>query len=390
MKVFVLVSRIPWPLEKGDKLRAWHQVRELSQEHEVMLCCLSDRAPHPEAMKQLKTICSEVVFVPLHRLNIALRLVRAVFSNRPFQVHYFYQRAAARMVEQHIAHFKPAHIYCQLVRCSEYVKHIHHIPKTLDYMDAFSKGMERLALQSPRLMRSLRMAEAKRLLRYENLIFDYFNHHTIISNQDRDLIYHPNRKSIAVVPNGVDTAYFHPDHRRAANPTIVFTGNMSYPPNIDSAEQLAQTILPLVRKQLPQTQLILAGADPHARVEALAQHEGVEVTGWVEDIRDAYRRGWVFAAPLRIGTGLQNKLLEAMSMALPCVTTKMANNALGAPSNEAILVHDHPADQAEAIIKLLTNPELRQQMGEHARDFVTNHYSWEGVTRKLTKIIAID
>lgn len=387
MKVFVLVSRVPWPLEKGDKLRAWHQVRELSKRHEVFLCCLTDEPVHRDAVKHLETIAKHVAVVKLSRVKIIVRLAWALFSSRPFQVHYFFQRAAARMVTKHLTDFAPNHIYCQLVRCSEYVKHVHHIPKTLDYMDAFNKGMERLAAQSTRFMKRIRQIEAERLVRYENLIFDYFDHHTIISEQDRALIYHPQRKRIVVVRNGVDTDFFTHHAATATRKVVVFTGNMSYPPNIDSAELLAREVMPLVRKRHPDALLLLAGADPHQRVRDLAEANHVEVTGWLDDIRQAYQRGMVFAAPLRIGTGLQNKLLEAMSMQLPCITTTLANNALKAPVGDVILVADHPAGQAEAIVQLIDHESDRRRLSSAGRAFVEANYSWEGACAKLINLI---
>ena len=386
-RVFVLLSRVPWPLEKGDKLRAWHQLVELSKRCELAVFCLSDAPVSDEAVAQLQTVSSHVHVFRLRRMSIAWRMFLALFSTRPFQVHYFYQRAAARKVEAAIQAFAPDHIYCQLIRCSEYVKHIHHIPKTLDYMDAFNKGMERRASQSRGVFRWFLLTESQRLVRYENLIFDYFDHHTIISEQDQKLIYHPERKKIAVIPNGVDTGYFGYQATLTSDPVVVFTGNMGYPPNVDTAERLAKDVFPLIRKRVPNAKLLLAGADPSARVKALAQLEGVEVTGWLNDIRTAYHAGTVFAAPLRIGTGLQNKLLEAMAMGLPCVTTTLANNALQAVHNESVVIADDTEAHANAIVRLLNDPDERERIRQNGCQFVKEHYSWQETTRKLMHLM---
>ncbi len=385
--IFIMLSRVPWPLEKGDKLRAWHQLVELSKTCELSVFCLSDTAVSSEAIEQLRSIAAEVNVFRLRRMVIVWRMFLALFSSRPFQVHYFYQRRAARKAKAAIDRFAPDRIYCQLIRCSEYVKHIHHIPKTLDYMDAFNKGMERRAAHSRGVFRWLLLAESQRLVRYENLIFDYFDHHTIISEQDQKLIYHPERKKIAVIPNGVDTEYFGYQAVLSTEPVVVFTGNMGYPPNVDTAERLAREVFPLVRQRIPEAQLVLAGADPSARVKELANLEGVEVTGWLNDIRTAYRRGSVFAAPLRIGTGLQNKLLEAMSMGIPCVTTTLANNALQAQDKVSVVIADSSEAHAEAIVELLINHEKRECIRKNGRQFVKDHYSWHETTRKLMHLM---
>lgn len=385
MKIAMVLSRIPWPLEKGDKLRAFHQARCLAKEHEVHLFCLHSAPPSPVAKETLEAFCASVTFIPLSPLKRLIRMVLALGSSRPFQVHYFYQRAAARMLKKHLTALAPDHIYCQLIRCSEYVKDLHHVPKTLDYMDAFNKGMERLAQQGPWYYRPFWRSESRRLVRYENLIFDYFDGHCIISRQDRDLIYHPKRKNIAVIPNGVDTTFFAPIDLPPSY-EVVFTGNMNYPPNIDSAEILAKQVMPIVREHIPEAKLLLAGADPHPRVSALIS-EHVEVSGWVEDIRLSYAAGKVFAAPLRIGTGLQNKLLEAMSMGLPCVTTQLANNALGAEAGREILLADSVQEHAKAIVDLLQSEPLAKALAQRGRQFVQVRYSWDGASEILIQLM---
>src|SRR5688572_4756979 len=191
MKIFVLLSRIPYPLEKGDKLRAWHQIKELSESHDIYLACLNDTKIHPDAEKKLKEFCKDVRFFSLNKIGIGFRLFAGLFTNTPFQVHYFHSRNIHQRIRKYIDEVKPDHIFAQLIRVSEYVENIHHIPKTLDYMDAFSKGMDRRIAKSGGIQKIFLKKEAKRLLEYENLIFDYFENKTIISEQDRALIYHP-------------------------------------------------------------------------------------------------------------------------------------------------------------------------------------------------------
>lgn len=247
--------------------------------------------------------------------------------------------------------------------------------------------MERLAERSTGWKKVVWQMESRRLVRYENIIFDYFDCHTIISAQDRDLIYHPQRKKIAVIPNGVDTAFFSRNSRPTDEKVVVFTGNMSYPPNIDTAERLATKILPLLLRQHPDARLLLAGASPHPRVSALAKIPEVTVTGWIDDIREGYLRGMVFAAPLRIGTGLQNKLLEAMSMEVPCVTSSLANNALGATPNVELFVCDTDEAFADALVKIIDEPQLRERLSRDGRSFVQANYSWTNACQKLSDLM---
>ncbi|NQX92031.1 MAG: glycosyltransferase [Flavobacteriales bacterium] len=228
--------------------------------------------------------------------------------------------------------------------------------------------------------------EQQRLVNYENLIYDYFDHHTIISEQDRRFIYHSQRDKIAVIRNGVDKDYFEKKDAVIEHPVLLFTGNMSYPPNIDCAVFLAKEVFPIIQKSNPEVELRLAGASPHPDVAALATDK-VIVTGWVEDIREEYSKAQVFLAPMRIGTGLQNKLLEAMSMEIPCITSSLANNALGATDQENIVLASQAEEVAEAVLKLLKEPQSAKHIAIAGKKYVEENFTWESTVKELEKII---
>jgi glycosyltransferase involved in cell wall biosynthesis len=163
---------------------------------------------------------------------------------------------------------------------------------------------------------------------------------------------------------------------------------MSYHPNVDAAVFLAEEILPLVRQTYPKARLLVAGTTPAPRVQALAS-ESVTISGWVADIRDAYAAARVFVAPMRVGTGLQNKLLEAMAMRRPCVTTSLANNALRGHSGHDLLVGESAAELAAHICTLLTNAETAARLAVRGRAFVQEQYNWEAATNQLRALFAL-
>ena len=199
------------------------------------------------------------------------------------------------------------------------------------------------------------------------------------------MIPHNDKDKIAVVINGVDTDFFKPI-KMEKEYDLVFTGNMGYPPNVNASLYLVKEILPLVRKQKPEITLTLAGASPHPDVKAL-ESNNVHVTGWVEDIREYYAKARIFIAPMQIGTGLQNKLLEAMAMKIPSITSPLANQALEAEPGKEILVGDSPEEFADYIIKLLDDKKLSEKLADNGFSFVQNNYNWESATEKLEKII---
>ena len=384
MKIFVLLSRFPYPLDKGDKLRAYYQIKELSAFHEIHLCCLDDNNIPGEHLKQLESFCKSVTVIKLRKWQIALNLFIGLFSSLPFQVWYFYQGHAHRKIKQQIKNIQPDHIYCQLLRTSEYVKHEHAIPKTLDYMDTFSKGMER-RIEHSGWKKPFIKAEFQRLKKYENLIFEYFENKTIISKQDQEFIFHPNRAKIAVIPNGIDLSKFTP-LQIDKQYDLVFVGNMRYAPNIESALFIVNEILPLLLKEKPDITILLSGSSPTKAVLELAS-KNVTVSGWIDDIRESYAKGRIFFAPLNIGTGLQNKLLEAMAMGIPCVTSSLANNALKASDKKEILIGSTPEAYKLLILNLLSDPEKSNSIAAAGKKYVENTFNWTGSTQKLMQLI---
>ncbi|HAW52677.1 MAG TPA: hypothetical protein DCX54_10180, partial [Flavobacteriales bacterium] len=208
---------------------------------------------------------------------------------------------------------------------------------------------------------------------------------TVISASDRNLIFHYNNQDIVILPNGIDKSYFVPQ-QKATNFELLFTGNMSYPPNVQSAVYLVRKIMPLVWKELPDCRLLISGANPVSSVKSLAS-DLVTVRPWIDDIRTSYAESQVFIAPMLIGSGMQNKLLEAMSMKLPCITSELANRALGADNGEAILVGRNEREYADFILELLKNPERARDVAEKGYSFVTQTFDWSKSNEQILHLI---
>lgn len=378
-----MLSRFPYPLEKGDKLRAFHQIKELSKTYSITLIATTDSSVKKESIEQLRKYCTTIYIFRLNKISIAFNVLFQLFTNKPFQTGYFYSSKNNARIKSILKELKPDHILCQLIRVSEFVKHYHNCPKTLDYMDALSKGIERRIEKAPFYSKWIFRSEAKRLTIYERQIFDYFEHHVIISEQDRELILHPKRKEIKCIPNGVDFSFFEKTEV-IQDKDLVFVGNMSYPPNIEAAHYIANEILPLLNSGIKTHSFLISGADPHTSIIRLAKtNPNVEMTGWVDDIRTSYARGKIFIAPMMIGTGMQNKLIEAMAMGIPCITTPLANNAINAVHNESIIVAQEKEEFVSAIQKLLCDDEYYSKIAEGGRKLVMVNFNWEKTTKRL-------
>lgn len=380
MKIFVLLPRIPWPLEKGDKLRAYNQIKQLSNDNEVVLCALNTdkNANKEEAYKALQPYCISVTFIDINKISILFNIIKAFLKGLPIQCGYFYNSKAHKIVHNLIEKNKPDMLFGQLLRVAEYLR-FEKTAKTIDYQDVFSMGMKRRADIAPFYLKPIFNMEYNRLRRYEHDILDDFDVKTIISIQDRDDIDHTKKEEILIVPNGVDHEYYSPQQQEKKY-DIVFTGNMAYAPNVNAVEYLSNHILPLVWEKLPNTKMYIAGATPDPRVKKVAS-ERIIISGWLDDMRDAYAQSKIFIAPMRIGTGLQNKLLEAMSMRLPCITTSLANGSLHAEDGKEILVGDNEQELAKHIITLLTDKEKAESVAQNGYDFVHRVYDWGEATK---------
>ena len=386
MKVLVVLPRFPYPLEKGDKLRAYHQLRVLSRYHELYVVTLCEHLPSEESLAKIRPFCQELHVVKLTWTSRLWHSAGALFKGLPFQCGYFYNRKAQRIINELVARVNPDRIFCQLIRVAEYVKHF-NIRKIIDYQDVLSKGMQRRALSAPFWKRWFFKAEFRRLCRYEAEVFSLFDEKVIITEVDRDLIPHEQSRQIHVVANGVDFDYY--QHRDCEkNYDLIFAGNMSYAPNVEAANYLVREVMPLLWQEFPDLTVALCGASPVPAVRAL-QSRRVIVTGWVDSMADYYAQSRVFIAPMHLGTGLQNKLLEAMSMKLPCVTSTLAGKPLkGVENGKEILICNTTTGFADAVKALLENDEMYNTIAENGYQFVKSNYNWERVNEHLAQIIA--
>jgi len=374
-KLVVITSRFPFPLDKGDKLRAYHQIKELAKSMEVHLISVTNSSVPESDKKVLENLCASVTIHKLNKIGLVWSLFKSLFNKKPFQVALFYNKVIHNKISKQIKELNPNHIYCQLIRCAEYVKDEYDIRKTIDFMDVLSKGIERRITSSSFYLKKLLKIEAERLKVYEHIMFEYFDNHSIISLQDQELIYHTKRENITIIPNGIDSDFFKPDANLVKKYTLLFNGNMQYQPNVKSAQYIVEHVLPIVIAKYPEANLLISGT-------SLAS-ESVTISGWIDDIRDAYNSAHIFIAPMQIGTGLQNKLLEAMAMKMPCVTSKLANNALNATPGNEILIGNSKEEYAQLIINLIENNNMSSEIGKAGQDYVCQNFNWASSVRKL-------
>jgi len=228
MKLVVVTSRFPYPLEKGDKLRLYFQIKYLAQRHEITLLSLADEPVSTNSLNHIQSFCKAVHVFPINKNNARWNAIKSILGKTPLEVGYFFNKKIQQNFEKIIHQIQPDHIYCQLIRMSEYVRHLPY-PKTLDYMDAFSIGMQRRAENSNPFSKIIFKRDASQIANYESLIFHDFDNHTIISEQDRLHLSFLEKDKIQVLPNGVDTNFFTPMPKVEKKYDIAFDCVVNFP-----------------------------------------------------------------------------------------------------------------------------------------------------------------
>lgn len=225
----------------------------------------------------------------------------------------------------------------------------------------------------------------KKMHHYEK-IYNKFNSCIVVNNKDKILLEKDLSVPIHVIPNGVDINFFKPSKNQKYNEKLVFLGDMSTPPNNDAVKYFIDEIYPEILKEYP-VNLYIVGRNPSNYINELNNNENIIVTGSVDDVRDYLNYGTIFITPMISGTGIKNKILEAMSMNLPVVSTSCGISGINANNKIEYFLAENPTDFKNCVVKLLNNQDLQSQIGNNARLFVLNKYSWNKSSNKIKKII---
>src|SRR5262249_42152143 len=327
VKVLFLVTRLPVPPWRGDQVRAYHHLRQLAPRHDITCCALLTRQPPAELRAAVQALGVRLEVVPLGTVGAAPALARALLGDaRPLQVLLYLRTGARRRVTElmHSGRFDLVH--AQLVRTAPYLPDADGAPVVLDLIDALSANLAGRARRERGPLAPGAAWEAPRLARFERALIARASRSLVVSARERDALGGGDR--IAVVANGVDADAFayHDGPRPAAR--VVFAGNLGYFPNVDAAQWLVADIPPPIRATLPEAELHLVGARPARAVRALVRTPGVTLAAAVPDMAPELGAATVALVPMRAGTGLQNKVLEAMAVGTPVVATPTVAAAL--------------------------------------------------------------
>jgi sugar transferase (PEP-CTERM/EpsH1 system associated) len=389
MRIFYICRRVPFPPDRGDKIAAFNAIRHLAARHEVHVFCLGDGVRDLANISGLQAYAKSVSAAPVDEFTIKLRALAALVTGQPLSVAALNESKLHDAIQKKFTELRPDLIIVYSCNMAQFAEHFPNVPRIMHFGDLDSLKWPQYAERSSIPLNWIYAIEARRLLSYERHIAQIFSHalvHTEIEKHDFERLI-PGIP-VAVVGNGVDLDYFRSAGEAKKPASMVFTGVMDYRPNIDAVVWFCDEILPIVQANIPAANFTICGSRPAPAVRRLAKRRGVRVTGWVADARPYLDRAEIFVAPLRMARGVQNKLLEALAMGLPCVASTAARSGTAVADGQGILATDEPREFARHVIDLLGDSDGRAEMARRARAAAVANYRWEVQLACLDQVIA--
>jgi sugar transferase (PEP-CTERM/EpsH1 system associated) len=389
MKILFVCHRLPFPPNRGGKIRPFNMIQHLSRKHEVIVASLAETEQELRDGAGLEKHCVEVIAELLPKPVRWRQACTALFTKEPSSVAYFRSSALHRRVQQKLREQK---FDCVIVHCAfvaQYVLGWEGGLRWLDYGDLDSGKWAEYGEHRAFPLSLGYHLEAKKLRKYETKLAGLFHQCTVTTQGELDMYASLGASTpCRVIPNGVDASYFSRPVQEPVNSRIIaFLGRMDYYPNIDGILYFAQDILPIIKKAIPDVQLRVIGSNPSQRIRDLAHVGGVTVTGHVPDVRPYLADAAVAIAPLRLARGTQNKILESMAMGIPVVATPQAAKGIHAVPGKHLLVAGSPDDFAKRVIDALQGLELRKSLSEAAREQVERMHHWPSSMKILDEIL---
>ncbi|MEP7290368.1 MAG: glycosyltransferase family 4 protein [Chloroflexota bacterium] len=400
----LLISRCPpYPLHFGDRLIVYHLARQLARrKHVIDLIAFSDRFEDIADRAHYADLFRQITFVsepPRSSFDYATRLLIPPLRF-PNSAERAWSPAMWNAIRQHVGanHYDVAHLFGG-IQVYEYAHAVEPLPTVITPYESFSLYLRRVVEyqgepdEQPSFQERLADRLKARLQwnmarRYESWMFNPYRRVTVVSKRDREELRALNPAlPVDVIPNGVDLEYFQPKAQRRDPHTLLFTGNYEYAPNVDAALRLARDIFPQVQLRFPDAKLWLVGNAPPPELQALAS-QAVAVTGHVPDMRVYLEQASVFVAPLRLGAGIKNKLLEALALRLPVVATPLSIDGIAVEDGEHALIAETDAGMTAAVLRLFEDADLRDQLGANGRRLIEQRYSWAQVAEQYEALFA--
>ncbi len=392
-EILFLAHRIPWPADRGDKIRSHHILKRLCEMAPVHVATFADDARDMGFVGEMDDILAsshvETRDKPQWQAG-----VEALLTGQPVSVRSFGSGSMQDWVDDLLASGRISHIFCFSGQMAQYVPTSFGGRFVMDFVDVDSAKFESYAGEGNLLMRWVNAREGRLLSAFEQAVAKRADASLLVSDVEAELFrMRSSAANVTALGNGIDTIFYNPAakfkklHPAYPDPLIVFTGQMDYRPNIEAVTDFAINAMPTIRAAHPETSFAIVGRNPTSAVSDLSMLPGVQVTGAVDDVRTWLTAADVVVAPLRIARGIQNKVLEAMAMAKPVVVSSAAAEGIAARHGTHYFVEPDVTAEASRVIALLGDAPNCRKIGEAARAHVVQHYGWAGQLAPLDRLM---
>lgn len=399
MAILFITQRVPYPPNKGEKLRTYHQIKHLLDKGYgiTVACPIADKQEAEYAQALTDKLGVEVISAPLR--NTALSYVSAILTGQSLSEAKFHSAQLTSLIHQALISQNYTAIICSASSLAQYLWDLPSALansmsciKVMDFMDLDSDKWAQYATKAPWPMHWIYSREAEKIKQLEQRVVDQFDRSFFISQKEVDLFESQNphliQRRVLAIGNGIETEYFSPKpiQEKQALKTYLFVGVMDYKPNIDAVLWFCEYVWPSILRRTPHARFVIAGMSPSKVIKDLAKQPSIQVTGFVENILPYFHQADVFVAPFQIARGVQNKVLQAMACGIPVITSSLGAEGIEAVHQEELLIANN-TNQYMEIIEQLTDPRRYQVVANAAIARIEMDYSWDGQLKLLNQLV---
>ncbi len=396
-EILFLTHRVPWPPDRGDKIRAHHILRKLMEYRSVHLACFADDVMEEAAASDIKQALASMQIVRRRKPNWWAG-IQALASGRPVSLTAFESAEIRNYVRNTLSTRTIDCIFVFSGQMAQFIPAGFSGKVIMDFADVDSAKFESYAAEGSGPMAWINRREGKLLRAFERQIGERADQSLFVSEAEAQLFRQRSDlddQKVRAVGNGIDLEFYDPVKVAATElphegPLIVFTGQMDYRPNVEAVTSFAKEVMPKILQQHPDVQFAIVGRAPTSDVARLDGMNGTMVIGSVDDIRCWLKAADIVVAPLRIARGIQNKVLEAMAMGKPVVASAPAAQGIAAINGEHFYVADDVQHEAMLVCELLSNIEKRKALGDKASALIRSDYSWTTQLSDIASLCGID